>query len=325
MIQNPAIIPLSNPVGLDLVFNELNFVLTSNLNWLNYAFKHAERIEENKDTSVFSFPGLYVGAETKKDYLSLFPDDHIGNFSFIQLPDGVDYNTDKGKNIRINTPIGIIFWFDFRTVFPDDYTTKSLDNVIDLVIAALKKPLKNSGVKVETIIREPANIYQGYTHRNVDRKFTIRPYGCFRVNCNFVSNFNCAQKPIAPDFNFGITLDFDDESHAISTGGLNQDEFYYLSDSNSHGLPEGVLMQVNPSISYDNDAAATTGGVGQDEPYALSATNTYSLPAGTVKLMPVFTQVFTTDFIAATNGIQILGKYVSVISGTTGIIKLRIT
>jgi hypothetical protein len=121
---------LDNPKFLDIALSEINTKLKIHFSWLNEAFGRAERFTERKDDRIIEYPAIYSG---NNHYIKLFPDLKIGNFSFV-ISDEFSVNTTKFQSIKGNSDIEFIFWFDFRAVYPSNFETRNVINVIYDVI-----------------------------------------------------------------------------------------------------------------------------------------------------------------------------------------------
>ena len=320
MSSNLNIPTLTNPVGLDTVFTELSDLMLDNLPWLDNAFRHALRIEDERDGRPYVYPGIYADTREARDYINMLPDEHLGNYYFIDLDDGLTYSAPRQSLEKQQGRISLVFFFDFRDIY-SDHTNKTLENVLNEVVQVLKKPLNLSRITINRIFREADNIYRRYSHNAIKTQFLKRPYGSFRIECDIIANYNCPQKSVSPSCQFENLPYYASEQDAIAIGGLWQDEFFALSEANEFGLPKGVIIQVNPSVGYMDDQAAQLSGVALDECFAVAAVNNLGLPSGTMKIIPSATSVFQSDQQAARNGVPVGGVYAVQILNQFGLIK----
>ena len=181
MIKNPDIPSIDGPVLIDAVLLRFQNILSANLEWLNFAFGKCRKLKKSDKKNTIIYPGIYSG--DIDDYMSLFPDRHIGNFSFFDMddPDGV-VEIDR-FNFDHKVRGGLIFHYSFEDIFPNNHENKTEENVKSLVLQVLKKVrIQNGSFSVLNIVEEAANIYKGYTDQEVQNQFLKRPYGGFRVN-----------------------------------------------------------------------------------------------------------------------------------------------
>ena len=319
MIENASIPVLLKPTGFDIPANQIINNQLNGLSWLTNAYKHSE-ILENEDSG--KFPAVYVGAQKGRqtEYLNLFPDENLGNFSFIRLEDGVERENDLTATATYKGGLTLVYWFDFRKVYPDNPAGYSLDNVIEEVLEVIKD--LSPRLQVTEVIRQAENIYKGLDHNHIKRNFLQRPYGGFGLKADFIFRFNCAQKAVSPSCLTQTLEAFRNATHASQIGGIKADEYYCLSSDNDFGLPEGLIMQMSPTASYSEDALAISlGGIKNDQCFALSSDNVYGLPEGAVKMIPSATRVFYNDTLAAANGVPKKGLYLMAIVNNLGLVQ----
>ena len=321
---------LDNPTFIDESLLEFQFVLQDKLSWLNTAYGKSEKRKDNSTGTLSIFPAIYSDGRTKKEYIKLFPDSHLGNFSFFTISEGYVADIRRSRQGKVQFDFGLIFWFDFRTIYPNNWQNKSTQNVMELVLDVLKTTrFRRSSVELSEIFEEPDNIYAGFTHRDIDQKTHYRPFGGFRINGSVTFRTRCSTKFNSPQCGIIPLGKFKDVNHAKDIGGLKADDYFETSLGNSYGLPEGVLIQVDPTTSYDTDAAAMTGGVQNDECFALSSGNVFGLPPGTIKIIPTNTNTFINDREAGQSGVPVDGQYalsmITPFSFAKGLIKKRIT
>lgn len=173
-----------NPVLIDKALIEIQSNL-SGISWLNHAFGKAQKgTRIHKERQVF-FPSVYVGG---KDYMQVFPDSHIGNFSFFCVEDGDVVNYAGFKSIKdFTASIGLVVWYDFRTVYESDWEERTIEHAKNEVIQLLKSMnLTKSRIQIKRIYDEADNIYKGFTHDEIDRQFLMRPFGGFRIDIDLV-------------------------------------------------------------------------------------------------------------------------------------------
>lgn len=173
---------LTDPKMIDLALQELNTVFTTELTWLNHAFGKCERRVETEYQKKVIFPAVYTG---ENEYKKLFPDEHIGNFSFFTVQDGTE-GTNKGRlNADVKATFSLIVWFDFEKVFPsplnsDQYTTRNVITLFTEIFRTKTFQLFKIGSKLK-FYEEGQNIYKGFTDKEVERQYLKRPFGGFRI------------------------------------------------------------------------------------------------------------------------------------------------
>lgn len=131
------------------------------------------------------------------DYIRLFPDDTLGNFSFFDLTDeqridGYAVKT-PGKNIY-KFGADLVVWFDFRTVYasPADWKAYSVANVVQQVSDILQtSQIAGVNIEIERYRYSVENVYRGYDHKEIANQFAVRPYGCFRIETTITYKKQC--------------------------------------------------------------------------------------------------------------------------------------
>ena len=170
MPTNPTQPTLTDPKGVDTVFEDIRPTLEAQVSWLQTAYGRCLSVEEEGET----YPAVYVGDQ---DYLKLLPDGHLGSHSFFRVS-GRESVKHEGDFKSGAVEVMLVVWINFEEAFPGDYQTKTIANAVDDVLDGLK--VCRSGANAITpkaVIYDKQ--YQGFTRQmNQD---LIRPYGGFAV------------------------------------------------------------------------------------------------------------------------------------------------
>jgi hypothetical protein len=112
------------------------------------------------------------------------PDAHIGNFTFFVVAAGETLtHIGPAPLERIQTSFGLIVWFDFRKVYPEDHQHRTNENVKAEVIEALRTArLSRSTIRLTNVTEIPSTVYAEFTSREIEDQYLERPYGGFRIN-----------------------------------------------------------------------------------------------------------------------------------------------
>lgn len=180
MIRTPRIPVLADPALIDFALLELQTKLITRFPWLDHAFGKAQQLRKAGDNGrVLTFPTVYSGG---KEYLRVFPDEAIGNFSFFDVKDGEAVDRSVGPSGYLTAVVGLIFWFDIQDVYPVDWEHRTTENVKDDVLLFLNAAgLMQSNISVGRIFERPENIYPGYSFPEIEDQFLRRPFSGFRV------------------------------------------------------------------------------------------------------------------------------------------------
>jgi hypothetical protein len=180
MITTPAI-PAFSPARLwDYAAMELQSELEANLAWLDKAFGKAIRQQRpSPEGRPYTFPAAYSGTG---DYLSMFPDGHLGNFAWLDVADEQRLEGERDNWARITADVGLVFWLDLRTAYPANPSLRSIENAKHDALEALKAVrLTRSVLLIESVSERKENIYRGYDYREIPDTFIFWPYACFRM------------------------------------------------------------------------------------------------------------------------------------------------
>ncbi len=178
-LRNPIPPTLINPVMLDAALDEINVKLSAYFPWLDNVYGKAQRMKREKNDNETIFPGIYVG---EKDYLSMFPDSHIGNFTFFDISTPDTIINDSRNNKEFETTFNLIVWYDFRSVYPVDWKQRTNENVKQQFVEFFRiSSFPISRIRMERFFDRPEEIYQGYSDLEIDTQFLMRPFGGFRI------------------------------------------------------------------------------------------------------------------------------------------------
>lgn len=179
-MRTPQIPTLADAKLIDKALLPIQTSLTTKLSWLNHAFGKAQRLKEVVEGKTVIYPGVYVGGE---EYLKVFPDSHIGNFTFFDIEDGEELDHKGRGNVDFSVNFGLVVWFDYRTVYQADWQQRTIENVKSEVIDALKTTLLpiGSSLRITRSWERSENIYKGYTDKEIREQFLMRPFGGFKL------------------------------------------------------------------------------------------------------------------------------------------------
>lgn len=179
---------LDTPRFLDIALSEINTKLKTKFSWLNEAFGRAERYTEKQDDKIIEYPAIYSSGN---QYIKLFPDLKIGNFSFV-ISDDFEIKETKFQGINGNSDIEFIFWFDFRAVYPNNFETRNVMNVIwDVMKFFNETSFSKSNLTINGYYTQVDEIYKGFSHNEIKDQFSMRPYGCFKIRAKIYLKETC--------------------------------------------------------------------------------------------------------------------------------------
>lgn len=191
MARPPKVPALTDPKLFDSALLEIQGKLVASLPWLDYAYGKAQRMVKDNNGRAEYYPGVYIGGA---DHASVFPNDQIGNFSFFDVDRKQPIDSLDRQGYNVEADVGLVFWFDFRKVYPDDFEARSLDNVrFDVLEVFRTMILRKSQFKITGTAEEAVDIYPRYRDKEIDTQFLMRPFGGFRLNLflRLSSSLNC--------------------------------------------------------------------------------------------------------------------------------------
>lgn len=186
-LRVPAKMIPDNPVLLDRALWEISDNLATELSWIDNNYGLAQRVD---DANQGLIPAYYTTGGI--EYFPLFPDESLGNFLFFDRDEtrSIFDNPEKlrsGANVK--EKIGLIVWYNIKTVFPTNWRTRTNENVKGLVLQALEDIVHiHSSYTAVDMFHEGKNIYKGYKLPESRSQYLMRPFGGFRINLNISYN-----------------------------------------------------------------------------------------------------------------------------------------
>jgi len=172
-----------NPEGFQESISEINARLLSEIPWLDRAYgicetrlRHYERKYERDN---IRFPAV-LGASG--DYIDLFPNEDIGNFSFWNIKDRDESLKKVGRTVLQNGMFKLIFWFSFDKIYGADANKYNIENVKQDVFSFFEKSgFVKSNVQLTNCLTEAERIYYPWDYREIENQSLMRPFGAFAV------------------------------------------------------------------------------------------------------------------------------------------------
>lgn len=194
-----------SPVLLDKVIQDMQKSLEEKLKWLNHAFGRAYKLVENKaDGSKFVYPAAYIG---NSEYISLFPNDNLGNFSWFDV-----YDPQRIVQVTQALPQfvfsgALVFWYDLSTIYSDNSVLYT-EEIKDEIVQVLTTPgiISVTGrLTINNIFERFENIYSGFSIEkiynnydysgegisSIDKQFFMYPYAGLRVEFTLTTRELC--------------------------------------------------------------------------------------------------------------------------------------
>lgn len=168
-------------VGIDIVINEVQKVVSEALQWSNYNGYH--RAYKNETSNGIVAEVYKIGNQQfNGDYEEVFNDDRIDASSFFLTP---DINT-TGDDGRIFSPtISMIFQVNLSRL--EGFDKRNDEEVHRKVVLAVNSSVN---AKIESIETGISNVYSGLDSSQL-KYDDMQPFHCFKANISVNFDYNC--------------------------------------------------------------------------------------------------------------------------------------
>jgi hypothetical protein len=170
-----------NPVGVDVVINDIQRSVFDSVQWLNYNGYH--RIYKN-ETSTGIIPEFYnVNNNVKSgEYEEVYLNDNLDASSFFYVADTINA-TSNGR--MYNSVVSMVFQVNLSNLTGDN--TRSDEEIHRDVILAINKSTYG---KVNAIATGISNVYSIFDTTQL-KWHDMQPYHCFRVDIDVSYEYDC--------------------------------------------------------------------------------------------------------------------------------------
>lgn len=193
------------PVLLDKVLQDLQRALEDNLPWLDCAFGRAYKLVEHRpEGGKFVYPVMYNG---NGEYVSLLPNDNLGNFSWFDIYDPQVISETQPGMPQYTFTGAVVFWYDISSIY-EDKSMLYTEEVKDEILRVLTKPgivSTNGRLVVNEVYERFENIYKGYSIekiynsaeykgegvQDIDKQFFMYPYAGIRIEFKITTREIC--------------------------------------------------------------------------------------------------------------------------------------
>lgn len=204
-MANLSPISLINPVLEDKALGLIQSHLEEKITWLNKAYGRASKLVSRGETLPYQpegklvyYPAIPSNEETSgKEYIALWPDEHLGNFCFFDLRDEQVIESWGKRNMANNIyrfGASLIFSFNLRTIYGETYwKNNTVANVVNEVFILGLSTFSSLGVSIvaDRYYVNTENVYRGFSHNEVKNQFNMRPYGCCRIDLDVRFSPDC--------------------------------------------------------------------------------------------------------------------------------------
>ncbi len=161
-------------VLFESTFSKLAEHLKANISWLDRSYGKSQLLYTDKGKR---YPAIH---KVGREYLSLMPNDSMGNFSFVILDDPQEIEEGLGMNSTYKANFSVVFWFDFETITGDIRDFESIKKEVLKVLRGAR--INNVSMRFNRIFERSANIYREYDLKEVEGQFLMHPYGGLRID-----------------------------------------------------------------------------------------------------------------------------------------------
>ena len=179
-MNTPKVLIPENPVLWDKFLGPIQTTLFSKLAWLDHSFGKIQKLVTPTKNSTFYYPAVHLGWG---DYLSVLPDQKLGNFSFFEISDPQEYDRSKGT---ISAKFALVFWFDLDKIF-NNSEDRNLEAIKSQILDILKHTNSPGGrMTINRIFERAENIYSGFSLKEIETQFLMQPFGGLRFEGDLI-------------------------------------------------------------------------------------------------------------------------------------------
>lgn len=171
-----------NPVGIDVVINDIQKYLFEGLKWSNWNAYHRAYKNAKGDGGII--PEIYTGENDQRsgEYKEVFMDDTLTASSFFYTDDtisAVEFN-------KYNTNLHVIFQVDLNAL--NDNNTRNDEEIHRDVILAINKSVYVQNVS--SLVTNLPSVYSDFTTTLIDWD-DMQPFHVFRVDIAVSYDLDC--------------------------------------------------------------------------------------------------------------------------------------
>lgn len=188
----PRVLKPQNPQLLDIPISELQDSLANNISWLTHVFGRSYRLlkkHERKEVKYAVVPH-YGG---RKDYISVMPDQELGNFCFFVIQDPEDIGYIERQPVSASADFSIIFWADMRSILPNNEMNPEEIKAEVLDVLSTKTYLKAGSITLGAVYSDTKNVYKDFDTAEIESQYRMLPFAAFRVEGTIEYTQTCPQ------------------------------------------------------------------------------------------------------------------------------------
>lgn len=171
---------------INILLNNIALSLSKQLPWLTHSYGKAYRLIDAENN-------LYPAIHTDNtEYISLLPNDSLGNYLFFELKDPQWLTTYTQDRFVSKFKVDLIVWFNLESIYGPITDNVLSDDIKSSIILALANRFHpGANIEIVEIYESAENIFKNYSLKQVNTQFLMLPYYGFRFVLNIIEKIIC--------------------------------------------------------------------------------------------------------------------------------------
>lgn len=162
---------------LDDVFNEFSEQLQEYLPWLENCFGIVKSVKRDGHEEP-------VLLSHKNEYVSVFPDTRLGNYSFFDIESTQTFvSWNKGRAPILKVPFSLILWYDLSNIEGHERSVEQIKREVSTAMWQ-KITLRLSSFRLTGISTDANRIFGKFYRTGMETKYLMHPYGAMKFSGN---------------------------------------------------------------------------------------------------------------------------------------------
>ena len=186
-MSNVPVIP--SDVGLNANYNAIQTAMAG-IPWIEESYSRAYRVKELRDNQAYYIPKVY---NSKREYISLEPDDEVTGFSFIDVVGDEEFSSyNQGLDSYIvQQEVELIVFANIEQINNQEDYIFGQELQADVIKALTFGPCQGKIENINRIVSGLEDVWNRYTYSQFDPKFYVENFVTFKVNMTLYSNYRC--------------------------------------------------------------------------------------------------------------------------------------
>lgn len=167
----------------DYFLKEIQMALSSEFVWLDGVFGKSQKMTTERDKRKIYYPGFNLKREK---YISLFPDERLGNFCFFVLKDPYRVEHQSANSNLLQTDFELIFWYNRAKI--GNNLIVGTEEIKTEVLKFFNRKFKSKigRIKINQIFEEAKNIYSGFDLEEIKNQYLMFPFSGFKITGDLI-------------------------------------------------------------------------------------------------------------------------------------------